>query len=593
MVGICGLLTCDDVSFIAIASASTSVFCGFVEALSSVCFRSKIFSCLTDAGAGKILGAGYEEQEREGDTVVTRPTLSQMFAATVLSYPGHTALEVAGESFTYERLDRAASRTADALLTASGGNVPRRIGLLAGRTPLTYSAYLAVQRLGAAVVPLSPYQPARRVAAMSRAADVGLVVADDTGADVARALPDDIRSRVVEPAGPVARSVPRGVPPSGQPSAPNPGDEAYTLFTSGSSGQPKGVPIRHGSVVPYVRLNIARYGVGPHSRLSQTFDLTFDPSVFDLFVAWGAGATLVVPRKEDLLAPVAFVARAGLTHWFSVPSVVSFALRLGELGASSMPSLRHSLFAGEQLTFEQARAWKAAAPQSTVENLYGPTELTVTCANHRLPDDPSHWPETANGTVPIGAIHPGLEAAVIDEDGNEASEGELLVRGAQRFDGYLDRRDNHGRFARVTGRVARTVDADPVSPDLWYRTGDLVRVDGADLLHLGRVDEQVKVRGHRIEPGEVEAAVRAVTGVREAVAVAVTAEDGERELLVAYTGALLRSRDLAAGTRRSLPGHMVPDRYVHLAELPLNQNGKVDRRSLAARFERRTTSAPS
>lgn len=122
----------------------------------------------------------------------------------------------------------------------------------------------------------------------------------------------------------------------------------------------------------------------PGSRVSQTFDLTFDLSVFDMFTAWGGGATLVVPSREDLLAPVRFVAEKRLTHWFSVPSMVSYAQRLRSLRPGSMPTLRWSLFCGEPLTTHQATAWQRAAPGGVVENLYGPTELTISCAEYRL-----------------------------------------------------------------------------------------------------------------------------------------------------------------------------------------------------------------
>ncbi|WP_369799244.1 AMP-binding protein [Micromonospora sp. M42] len=206
-----------------------------------------------------------------------------------------------------------------------------------------------------------------------------------------------------------------GVPPPAAPVAPD--EVAYLLFTSGSTGRPKGVPIRHRNVDAFLTCCRDRYPVGPGDRLSQTFDLTFDPSVFDMFVAWGGGATLVVPQPDEVLTPVRFVNERRITHWFSVPSVVSLARRMRMLSPGAMPGLRHSLFAGEALTLEQARAWAAAAPGSVVENLYGPTELTVTCTGHRLPADPADWPATSNGTVPIGDAHPGLDAILRGEDG--------------------------------------------------------------------------------------------------------------------------------------------------------------------------------
>jgi amino acid adenylation domain-containing protein len=493
-------------------------------------------------------------------------TLYDWFADSARRHRHAEALRVAGISLTYQQLRQASDKLASQLDSAglSGG----RIGLLAARTPLAYLGYLAILRVGGTVVPLNPIFPPHRNAAIAERAGLRAVVLDP---EHAPCLP---------PTGiPLISFHDRTGPVTSRPRADVP---AYILFTSGSTGVPKGLPIRHANVAPYLAYNIDRYEVAPGSRLSQTFDLTFDPSVFDMFVTWGGGGTLVVPQRDELADPAAFANRHRLTHWFSVPSVVSLAARMRRLPAGCLSGLRWSLFAGEQLTLDQAAAWHRAAPGSVIENVYGPTELTVTCTGYRLPADPQDWPRTRNATVPIGLCYPHLQHVVLGSDGLPAAEGELCVRGAQRFDGYLDHRDNTGRFLTYTpgsGRPAAVQDLPtPPGPDHWYRTGDRVQAgDGGVLTHLGRLDSQVQVHGYRVELGEVEAVLRRHAGVQEAVVLF----DGN-DLRVVYTGTPAPADELAKWVAASLPAYMVPSRFTCVDLFPLNDNGKVDRRKLEA-----------
>ena len=481
-------------------------------------------------------------------------TLSTWFRSTVRRRADAIALEVGPERISYGLLDELAGRVG-ALVTATWAR-PSAVGLCCARSVAAYAGYLGVLRVGAAVVPLSPRAPAGRNLAICRAAKVEVVVCDDAGAS---GSPPGLRT--VHLAGPRWwRDAGPGPPTAAHQGRPD--DVAYILFTSGSTGRPKGVPIRHRQLAAYLALCVRRYEVGPQSRLSQTFDLTFDPSVFDMFVAWCAGGTVVVPRPEDVLLPAGFVVGRRLSHWFSVPSVISVARRLRGLQPNCMPDLRWSLFAGEQLTLDQARAWAAAAPASVVENLYGPTELTITCTSYRLPGRVERWPSTTNGTVPIGRPYPHLEIMVL------AGDGELCVRGPQRFEGYLDPADDAGRFVRSEDGAH------------WYRTGDRVQWQGGELVHLGRTDDQIKIGGFRIEPGEVECVLREHAGVDEAVVLAVDGAAGQPELRAFYTGRRSPERELIEHARRRLPDHLVPARLVHVHELPTSANGKLDRTRL-------------
>ncbi|MGW1376002.1 AMP-binding protein [Streptomyces sp. NPDC002446] len=500
-----------------------------------------------------------------------RHTLYDWFAASAAAHPDHPALEIGATELTYAALTGLADALAARLIRHLDGRPPHRVGLLAGRTVVAYAGYLAIQRLGATAVPLGPSFPAERNAGIVRAARLDAVLTDGTaehpaprpGAPVL-ALTDPELLRLTAPPLPDIRTA-------------RPDDLAYLLFTSGSTGTPKGVPVQHRNICAYLTHVVPRCGASPGARLSQTFDLTFDPSVHDMFTAWGSGATLVVPTRDDLLAPVRFVNRRALTHWNSVPSVISLAQRFRALRPGSMPTLRSSMFCGEPLTLQQAGAWQRAAPQSRLENAYGPTELTVTCASYRLPGDPADWPAPANGTVPIGTLYPGLELLL--------HEGELCVRGPQRFPGYLDPANNTGRFLAPDGTPYDPATA--LTGDHWYRTGDRVRplpapgdpAGGPPLVHLGRGDQQVQVHGYRVELGEVEAALRALPGVLDA-AVLPRATPGGLELTAAYTGTPGTEDDLRTALRGRLPAYMVPAHLTALAVLPLNGNGKVDRAAL-------------
>ncbi|MFD8545391.1 AMP-binding protein [Streptomyces sp. NPDC059649] len=498
-------------------------------------------------------------------------TLYDWFAAAAAAHPDRPALETGDTALTYAQLAARADALAAGLLDRLDGTPPRRVGLLAGRTAVAYAGYLAVLRLGATVVPLGPAFPDGRNARIVRAARLDAVLSDGTAA---RPTPPDVPL--------LTRTDPdlSRLPATSLPALPaaRPDDLAYLLFTSGSTGVPKGVPIRHRNVCAYLTHAVPRAAAGPGARCSQTFDLTFDPSVHDMFTTWGSGATLVVPSREDLLAPVRFVGRRALTHWNSVPSVISLAQRFRALKPDSMPTLRHSMFCGEPLTLQQAAAWHRAAPHSRLENAYGPTELTVTCTAYRLPPDPADWPTPANGTVPIGALYPGLQL--------HDHEGELCVRGAQRFPGYLDPAHNAGRFLAPDGSPYDP--ATPLTDDHWYRTGDRVTPldaaaagdDDRPLVHLGRGDQQVQVHGYRVELGEVEAALRALPGVRDAAVLPRTTPGGV-ELTAAYTGTPATTPDvLRTALRDRLPAYMVPATLTVLDALPLNANGKTDRAAL-------------
>ncbi len=481
--------------------------------------------------------------------------LHTRFLRGLAANPGSVAVQIGQRPVSYAELHETALRIAAA--------IPNRgtVGVLADRSLLAYAGLLAALYTGSAVVPLHPSFPAVRTQYMIDAAVLTALVVDDAGAQVLSAL--DVAAPVVGP------EVPH--PPST--SAPLPvdaADPAYILFTSGSTGRPKGVPITHGNTHHYFQLLDARYDFGPDDAFSQTFDLNFDCAMLDVFCAWNVGASVhPVPATAYRDLP-AFVAQRGLTVWFSTPSAIAMARRLRSVGPGALPSLRWSLFAGEALRVADAQEWLAAADRSTLDNIYGPTELTVTITGHRF--DPATSPGRAvNGLVPIGGVHAGHRHILLDPDGQVSrTEGELCIAGPQLTPGYLDRRDDAGRFLLRDGLR-------------FYRTGDRVRrhADG-ELVYLGRQDSQVQIHGWRVELPEIEHALRGCAGVVDAVAVAVpSAVDGQLELVVYYTGIATGPARLAAALATVLPSGMLPRRYEYMEVFPLNTNRKIDRGRLA------------
>jgi amino acid adenylation domain-containing protein len=524
----------------------------------------------------------HDHRGADGEGMLMTPSsLYGWFGRTAAERPGHVALEIDGRTYTYAELERLAAGIAATIAGRTDGP-PTRIGLLTSRSVATYAGYLAVLRLGASVVPMNPRVPAARNAMITADARIDATIIDETSGYwrdeyVKKAGVEiiDLSGGVLGAAGevPVADVAPE--------------DIAYIVFTSGSTGRPKGVPVTHANIGAFIEHMVPLLGFGPDSRVSQSFELSFDAALNELFGAWAAGGTLCVPRHKEVLNPVPFVAARRLTHWLGVPSMISFGVREATLTSASMPTLRCCVLGGEALTQEQALAWRAAAPAATMYNCFGPTELTLVCTAYLL-GEPERWPDTSNGTLPIGELYPGLEAVFLGDDAGVVADttgGELCVRGPQRFPGYLDPAEDPGRFVAVENGRAEIYDgAGPLTPRHYYRTGDRVRREHGELVHLGRMDAQLKIHGFRVELGEIEAVLRRHPDVTDMVVIAIPTGDGGADLHAFYTGDEVPAVDFA-GLAAGLPLYMRPGRYHRRTSLPLNANGKIDRKQLTAELD--------
>jgi amino acid adenylation domain-containing protein len=355
---------------------------------------------------------------------------------------------------------------------------------------------------------------------------------------------------------------------------------AYLLFTSGSTGKPKGVMVSQHNGVALMDWFQSHYDLGPEDRFSQNFALTFDPSVSDMFAAWWSGACLCVPLDREKLKADGYILRSRLTVWNSVPSIAIMMQRMNLLKPGRFPTLRYSQFCGEGLPPEIAQAWSEAAPNSVLDNLYGPTETTVFCTIYRW--DPARSPaECVRGLVPIGETFPNTRAFVADENYREVpagTEGELLIAGDQVTLGYLDDPE----------KTRASYVIPPGKDETYYRSGDLFMrpAEDAPLVFLGRIDHQVKVRGHRVELGEVEAALRDISGATQAVAIGWPRTSGGAQGLIAFVSIPVDVQEMRRRMAERLPDYMVPNEILPLDRFPLNNNGKVDRKALLQHLEK-------
>jgi amino acid adenylation domain-containing protein len=437
--------------------------------------------------------------------------------------------------------------------------------------------------VGATYVPINVALPAEALLKIIKTTKPDALIVDERGRAALAGLDWD-PSKVLAPsndalnvsgegAGSTAWGSPAREPlrPTDDPERVPPDATAYIEFTSGTTGLPKGVMIAVGSVTHFLRMMQERYHLNAEDRIAATSDITFDISFFNMFMAWKAGASLHVVPATQLMAPAKFIQEKQITVWFSVPSIAAFMRRMKLLTPGAFPSLRYSLFAGEPLPLNSALAWQEAAAGSTVENLYGPTEATVVCTGERIGKHPNVTPD--RGIIAIGRALPGTEVMVLDSELNclpPNQPGQIALSGLQVSQGYFEQPElTNQQFRIITGRRC-------------YLTGDLgYQDDSGAFHHLGRIDNQVKVLGNRVELEEVETHLRDVCQSDMVGALAWPLEHGSAQGLVAFVSGTERSpAQVKQAMEKRVVGYMVP-KVVHvLPALPLNANGKVDRQAL-------------
>jgi amino acid adenylation domain-containing protein len=481
------------------------------------------------------------------------PLLHERFAAWAARTPDAPAVLFEEECLTYGGLDRRSSRLARRLI-ARGVRPGDRVGLGLERSPDVVAAILGILKAGAAWVPLDPAYPVERLAFMAADAGVRIVLNDLT-----------------DPTDPTDPGEPDDAPAISLPGS----ALAYVLYTSGSTGQPKGVACHHAGVINFLA-EFARWPLPAGAAVCQWASLSFDVCLYEIFSALLAGGPVdVAPDRArgDGRAYAEWLRERGIESAYVPPAMLADlagALKQGGI------RLKRLLAGVEPIPESLLAEMEESCPGLLVINGYGPTETTVAVTEYPVPAFSKKLRNTPIGRpmrdTRLYVLSPDLEPVPI------GVAGELSAAGAGVAWGYLNRPD----------LTAERFVPDPFSDALggaggerMYRTGDLVRwLPDGNLAFIGRLDQQVKVRGIRIEPGEVEAALRDCPGVRDAAVAVRSAPGGDRRLVAWLAGEIAEGIDPRAFLRGRLPEAMIPSAFVALEALPLTANGKTDRAAL-------------
>jgi len=524
-----------------------------------------------------------------------------VFHQSVQAYPDRCALFVNDREYTY----RALEKLIDDIVPHIMNTDDEYIGLFAHKTITAYVGLLAILKAGKAYVPLNPKLPALRNEAIRETGNISIIIGDN---EHRTELQDfikvcDTELTIILPDTDSSDGVPYGLNrkdvffyrdqitrrnTNDRIAISTPGRYAYLLFTSGSTGIPKGVPVSHQNVHCYIDNINAIYDFNEFDLFSQTFNLTFDVSVHDMFIAWSNGAALYCVPNKYVFMPAKFIIKHTLTVWFSVPSIPRIMNKYGMIKPGIFPDLRYSLFAGEPLHAEIAELWSNAAPNSIIDNLYGPTEVTITITRYSWNPSSRQQMKSYNGIMSIGKIYPDHRYTLLpnQENPDDKNYGELLISGGQVVDSYL-------KNDKATQESFITLDED--RNHRWYRTGDIMRKDeDGDLFYVTRKDEQIKIRGNRIELGEIDYTIKSCIGSQSSVTLPYPYKTANIEHILVFLLESIRVGDpeIIQYCKERLPDFMIPGIIIRVAEFPLNSNGKIDKQALIKEYEQSVKKQP-
>jgi amino acid adenylation domain-containing protein len=529
-----------------------------------------------------------------GSTDMSHSTIAG-FVDVAARSPHRTAVRLGGHDYSYGELHQLASGIARTICSRREGLPEPLVAVFANRTFSAFAGVIGALLSGAGYLPINPSFPSERVRYMLQKTGCRTIIAEPVSLGLLAAalrgikhryciiVPEEGYSTADEAA--VADNLligPHDVPAGDFRSAPfvPPNDLAYVMFTSGSTGIPKGVMTTHANVRWIINVLNERYHITPDDRLSLNADMTFSASVLVLFLAFSAGAAVCCPTKKDLLNPAAYIVKEGITVWKCVPSLAVFMDKLRQLRDGTFPTVRITTFGGEAVPGDIVERWSRAAPRSIIENVYGATEMSVNTTYYVW--DAQRSPlEAIRGSLPIGSPLPGVTVSIVDEELREVEPGEtgeLLASGPLVTAGYLgDEEKTLSSYITLPGRDGR-----------FFRTGDIVRRPRAHepIVYIGRRDNQIKVLGNRIELGEVEAISRQALGTQEIAALGWPPSPRGFDGMELFVGGLSGTEaGMYRILREHLPPYMLPRRVRLVDRLPLNPSGKIDRLALRSLLE--------
>ncbi len=520
--------------------------------------------------------------------------LQDWVSAQAQRSPEAIAVVLRDQTLTYGELDRLSNQLAR-LLKAAGCQRGDRVAFAIPKSPIALLAVIGILKADCIHVPIDTASPAPRVAKILQSSEPRCILAVGATSRLLNELKVRLPGVPLPRVGWLDNLAADGdsIAPifyrndfASYSSAPvacqnSSSDPAQILHTSGSTGDPKGVVITHSNVIHFVEWATAYFGMDSSDRVSGHPPLHFDLATFDIFGAFSVGAQLhlVPPDLVPLPNEIAeFIRTSKLTQWFSVPSVLHYMAKFDVVKFQDFPALKRLLWCGEVFPTSALIYWMRRLPSVTFTNLYGPTEATIASSYYTIPTCPAQ--DTA--PIPIGTACRGEELLVLDKQLQSAPEGgvgDLYIRGVGLSPGYWRDPDKTAEAFLPYGDDGC---------DRIYKTGDLAQVGPDGLVYfMGRSDSQIKSRGHRIELGEVEAALSTLEELKECAVVAMPTEGFEGTLICsAYvprntetTHSSLRSK-----LNRLLPSYMLPARWMSLEQLPKNTNGKIDRRQIRELF---------
>jgi amino acid adenylation domain-containing protein len=524
--------------------------------------------------------------------------LHHLLSESAARLPDKEAIRFEGQGLTYAELDALTNQVARTL-QAAGVRRGDRVGLYVHKSLASVIGVFGIMKAGGAYVPLDPNAPAKRLAYITRNCDIRAVLtATDKLATLAEFFPagtpletvvltddqahapvelpegveavawDEVRSR---DAGPVSDG---GTIET---------DLAYILYTSGSTGDPKGVMISHRTIFTFVNWCYDKFHITERDRATSHAPLHFDLSTFDIYVTIKAGGTVVLVPEKLSVFPVQLVKLLQderITVTYMVPSILSLMVNYGKLDGYDLSALRTVLFAGEVFPIKYLRRLVGAIPHADFYNLYGPTETNV-CTYYQV--QPKDLEAERTQPVPIGVACENIEVFAVDDAGKRVTEpgkeGELWVRGSCVAQGYWG-----DPLKTAKGFVRNTFQ--PHFDEVAYRTGDVVYLDedGVNWIYVGRRDHMIKSRGYRIELGDIESVLYGHTAIKEAAVIAIPDDligNRIKAFVVTMDGNGLSAADIEAHCRQHLPRYMIPEHIEFREDLPKTSTGKINRPLLA------------